>query len=557
MNIMPTTELEKRTEHLTIFLVKREYASHLDIINSAGCREPIAVPISGCGICQLYIRTVRDKQVGWAELFSDTLNISQIDTFSSVHAALLVKMEDRSYVLTFGQGGRFLVKEGAYEEKFGLLVALNSVDRESFRCVDKQSLDTLQSHTRIQSGYEASADQFGLDVEQDMLKAIVGTPTDTRLGSRMSGTDSLSVSVRMRLADLPFLLRSYKDKFEQDLSKTDYQWVNNISLVKHNSQLVDELDNALVANIRANDHSKVWLAIPEIIHWDVVKGFIYSHGKSNLYTDITLHNFLKTVDDIDSITIDLLKNRSVSCADADHQKVFKHWPIYKCVYAEIDLGANKYILNDGKWFHVNEDFVARTNVDYQEIPYSNLTLPIYEGDNEGEYNQQVSAQYPQRFALLDAKNKISHGGGHGQVEACDLLSIDRQLIHIKIYGKSSVFSHLFSQGFVSGQLLQLDAEFRRKVREKLDAPFDELIAVDRRPRENEYTIIFAVISDQKHKRLSIPFFSRVNLNNTFKMLKGYGYEVELLKIDVDEQYSKRVIGKKKLAPYERKLRRAL
>jgi uncharacterized protein (TIGR04141 family) len=169
---------------------------------------------------------------------------------------------------------------------------------------------------------------------------------------------------------------------------------------------------------------------------------------------------------------------------------------------------------------------------------SSLQLPEYCGGGEGFYNRSVANDYPDRFALLDDKNKIFHGGGHGQVEVCDLLSIDKQLIHIKIYGKSSVFSHLFSQGFVSGQLLQLDAEFRKKVKDKLNLPFMDLIEVESRPMEKEFTIIFAVISDSKGEDIYLPFFSRVNLNNITKTLKGFGYGVELLKIHVNDRYAK-------------------
>jgi uncharacterized protein (TIGR04141 family) len=419
-----------------------------------------------------------------------------------------------------------------------LLVALNSVDKESFRCIDKQSLDTIQSHTRIQSGQETTADQFGLDVEQDMLKAIVGAPKDSRLGSRMTGTDSISVSVRMDLSDLPFLLKSYKEKFEADLSATDYQWVNNISLVKNSTSFVDALDNKLLEKFLKKDYSDLWLAIPEIIPWNTVKGFIYTHGKKILHPDINLDGFLETVEHDQSVTLDMLKSRHVSCADENHDKVFKNWSIYKCTYAEIDHDGQRYILNDGKWYNVNIDFVSRTNADFKKVDVSSLTLPEYCGGGEGHYNAEVCKNQPNVFFLLDDKNKIFHGGGHGQIEVCDLFSVNKQLIHVKIYGKSSVFSHLFSQGFVSGQLLQIDTEFRKKIKDKLTSPYSDLITVNTRPADKEFTIIFAVISDAPGSDLYMPFFSRVNLNNTAKILKGFGYSVEILKIHVNADFAK-------------------
>jgi len=529
---------ERNVAHLNIFLIKEEDRQHNQIIKEGICDDPIEIPISGGGKGQLYIKHIPGKRPRWSSIFEDVIDIKLIRKTSNVSAAFLIEIAERYFVLAFGQGGRFLIRDNVCEERFGLLVALNSVDKESFRCIDKQSLDTIESHTRIQSGYETSADQFGLDVEQDMLKAIVGAPKNQLLGHRMTGTDSLSVSVRMNLSDLPFLLKSYKEKFEQDLSATDYQWVNNISLVKNSSSVVLELNDKLLQKFADKDYSNLWLAIPEIINWDYVKGFIYTNGRKEIYRDVNLEGFLATIDNDNPITLELLKSRRVYCANEDHNPVFKSWPIHKCLYAEIDHKGNKYILNDSKWYKISENFVTKTNNDFGKITKSSFMLPEYCGGGEGKYNADVAERYPETFALLDDKNKIFHGGGHGQVEVCDLFSKDKQLIHVKIYGKSKVFSHLFAQGFVSGQLLQLDADFRLKVRDKLPEPFNGLINVDKRPDEKEFTVVYSVISEAEGDDLYLPFFSRVNLNNTVKTLMGFGYNVELMKINVNDRYAK-------------------
>lgn len=529
---------EKKIVHLSIYLAK-DTISRRDQIIKDGFDGSAEIPVSGVGKGYLYWKEPHPESPKWTELFRDVMDVRQIGKAAGVSAAFVLKVDGRYFILTFGQGGRFLLEDDVCEERFGLLVALNSVDKESFRCVDSQALDAIQSHTRIQSGQETTVDQFGLDVEQDMLKAIVGAPRESRLGTRMTGTDSLSVAVRMDLSDLPHLLKLYKEKFEQDLSKTDYDWVNNISVVKNSSALITALEACVEEKFAKKDFSNLWLAIPEIIDWNLVSGFMYAGGKNILHPDIDLDGFLPTLNG-HVVTVELLKQRHVFCADADHKQVFKHWPIYKCLYAEVDHEGKKYILNDGKWFNVSQSFVDRTNEEFKKIKKSGLALPVYAGGGEGKYNQDVCAAHPETYALLDDKNKISHGGGHGQVEVCDLFSVHKQLVHVKVYGKSSVFSHLFSQGFVSGQLLQLDAEFRRKVKAKLSKPFDTLIDIAARPKEKEYTVVYAVISDAPEE-LYLPFFSRVNLNNTRKVLEGFGFNVELLKIGVDETFAKTTI----------------
>jgi uncharacterized protein (TIGR04141 family) len=161
---------------------------------------------------------------------------------------------------------------------------------------------------------------------------------------------------------------------------------------------------------------------------------------------------------------------------------------------------------------------------------------------ESEYNASVSRGDPGLYDLLDDKKKVTHGGGHGQVEICDLLTITRELIHVKVYGKSSVLSHLFAQGFVSGQLLQIDADFRKKARDQLAPTHQALIEPAEKPEAGAFTIVYAIISEQPGPGLHLPFFSRVNLNNTRKVLLGYGFKVELLKISVNDAYAKTIKG---------------
>ena len=211
---------EKRTHHFSVHLIKPQFTQAKDIIDYTDCAPRIDVPISGAGTGHLFIKKSAARVPKWGELFTGYFNINTL-AVPGISAAFVIKVRDRTFVLTFGQGGRFLLRDNVSEERFGLLCTLNSVDETSLRCVDVQTLDAIASHTRIQAGQAASADQFGLDVEQDMLKAVIGTPMDNALGSRMTGSDALSVAVRMDLGDLPALLDQYRQNFEADLSSTN------------------------------------------------------------------------------------------------------------------------------------------------------------------------------------------------------------------------------------------------------------------------------------------------------------------------------------------------
>jgi uncharacterized protein (TIGR04141 family) len=85
---------------------------------------------------------------------------------------------------------------------------------------------------------------------------------------------------------------------------------------------------------------------------------------------------------------------------------------------------------------------------------------------------------------------------------------------------------MFSQAVVSGSLLRRDSDFRRQVTGHLTPEFKELI---HEPSPGEYEIVLAIVSTSK-KDLTIPFFSRVNLNNAGIRLRELGYKVTLAKI---------------------------
>lgn len=526
----------KKSWPLTIFLVREGIDDSAQIIAKEDCSKSFELSIPGCEFATLFVKPVAPKVPKWTALFDGLVEASQLGKASSVAAALLVRVGETLFVITFGYG-RYLIRDNTCEDRFGLVVTLNSVQRNSLRCVDIQSLDAIQSHSRIQSGLEVPADQFGLNVEQDMLKAVVGAPSKIELGSRMTGSDALAVSVRMDLYDLPNLLAYYYSQFQKDLSATDYAWVNNINLLKSSSSLIDTLDAKMIAKFHAEDYQDIWLAIPEIIDWNRVNGFRFQGGGKAMYSDVTLSGFLSTILAPEEISLTLLKNRKVVCVDEDHNPTGKTWSVYKCLYAEIEESGEKYIFNGGLWYRVDSEFVTRTNNDFKKIPKCQVSLPAYSGGGEGFYNKSVANSDPNTYDLLDDKKKVFHGGGHGQVEICDIFTKSRQLIHVKRYGKSSVLSHLFAQGFVSGQLIQLDKEFRKKVVEKLGPKFKNLIDIENRPADKSCTIVYGIISESTSKELHLPFFSRVNLNNTYRELVGFGYNVELLKIDVDPDYA--------------------
>jgi uncharacterized protein (TIGR04141 family) len=201
------------------------------------------------------------------------------------------------------------------------------------------------------------------------------------------------------------------------------------------------------------------------------------------------------------------------------------------LYCEIQDEHKKktYLLSNGKWYEVEDDFANEVNNDYLKLrnKKSTFNLPIYNHDNERDYNKKVGQDYPD-FYCMDG-DFILYGGGYSRIEFCDLFTIDKKIIHVKRYGSSAVLNHLFSQGVVSGELFLAEENFRIKVNEELSEPY-KIDNPYEKPNPSNYDVIFGVISSSK-KELEIPFFSKVSLRNAKRRLETYGYKVYLQKIE--------------------------
>ena len=406
----------------------------------------------------------------------------------------------------------------------------DTIGKEKIRTIDKTTFDAISRHSKEQGSKETDVEDFGLDIEQDLLRAVVGTPKSTAIGKRIYGMDWLTVTTNVQIEELGDYLERIHEKYLDESYKIDFPWVDQLGEVKDKSTIAD-LDQVLVSKIIAGQTDRIWMAVPEIIEWDQVGGFCYEMRTGAAeFTDIHLPDFLESLQSAkDEIRIDTFTKRQVHCIRPDGIKM-RQWQAYKCLYAELTEGTKTYLLNGGKWYVVAGDFVTNVNEAYKEIPDYEAKLPDYNDASEGKYNQRVVAEMAGQFALMDSKD-IRHGGGQSKIEFCDLYSTNCDIIHVKRYGGSSVFSHLFAQGKISGELFQMDEKFRDKVSEELPKGF-KIADTKQRPKTDQYRIVYAIISDARGD-LDIPFFSRLNMKNSTRSLVSMGYRVAKSKVDVN------------------------
>lgn len=519
------TDIERKKYKLSVYLAKKSFKVDADIIPKINEMDSYVVKDGKGTLGTLYIKTGYSSVPKWAELFGTILSGEDIDlTTKSARAVLIATVKHRQLCLTFGHA-HFLINPLAIERNFGLKVALNMGGKASLRAVDKTSLEVVEIQSKEQSSKEVDIANFDFDYETDILKSITAKNEDGT--ATLSGRDSISIGVAVTLHTLRKFLGDLLTKYESNRYKEKFSWVDNVAEVRDGS-LVERLDQVLIEKVNHLD-SHVWLSVPEVILWEEISGFAYkTRHNPAVSPDIHLQAWSNDIVQDETIDIAFLKRKRIYAYDVNYE-LYKNWPVYHCLNAEIDLDGLKYILNDGSWYAIDGGFVDAVNASFNALEESSVILPLSGFRKEPDYNTYVATTYPDKFDLMDRKT-IEIGGGKSSVEFCDLFSKNKQLIHIKKYGGSSVLSHLFQQGVVSGELFIGDAKFRDEVNARLSSSF-KLVNPLVRPNAAEFEICYGIMSDVPGQ-LQIPFFSKVVLKNAVKRLRAYGYMVTKKKIEM-------------------------
>ncbi len=436
----------------------------------------------------------------------------------------------RTFAITFGYA-KNLFKEGVLEEQFGLKIVLNSVQENELRKISKINIGGNQKQSQEQIPKSGKITDFGFDVDRDLVKNLTASTKEECFEKAIiTGGDIFSLAVEKNIDNIEEFLDLCYEKFLDTSYKDAFDWIDNIQAVKDKS-LHSSLDAFLIDLINQRQFENVWMAIPEVISWETLHCFKYS-GSREEYKDIDIEDFIATIEEQPISSIDRFKNKEIRAISAiDYTKLYT-WSGLKCLIAEIEYNGNSYCLNNGKWYKIDNDFVQTVKHDYSQIEISDLEFHNYNSNgrsnyDEGAYNTEFSNNG--NSALIHIIGEISFGGGSGnKIEVCDVLTQNKEIIHIKKNAGSSQLSHLFNQAIVSAEAL-LDSSFRDKWKEKLlEHGYGDFI--DENYNSSNYTIIFGIINKFNETRPKIPFFSQVSIRYAARSLKNMGYEVKLKNI---------------------------
>lgn len=528
------TDPKKPVQRLTIYRIKAGWVADGAFLRHEEVAHEHRIELGRRKAAVVYTKTSSPNPPKWASFFEGQIPPDSISTVSTASALMVVAVTGVTYALAFGQG-RHLLEQDSHEERFGLLVTLNTLGDESIKSIDKKRFDAILKQAREQASKESNPIDFGMDIEQDLLRSITGRPQDPSLGRRLTGMDALTAVVRVDLETLPELLERYSQCYESEEYKKSFPWVDHFSEVK-DGELIHKLELEVIRLIREREQAFVWLCAPDIIDWDRVYGFRYGFRNRNpVVFDIDISGLLDELKDDEEPSIEWLQKKKIFCVD-EYDSTIAKWSAFKCLYAEVVYRDETYLLSGGGWYRVTKEFVEAVDTDVQKIPHCDYPFPVYDHKGEGDYNEEICDQDPVNAVLMDKKN-IQHGGGYSKIEFCDVFISGTRMVHVKRYGGSSTLSHLFAQGVVSGELFQSDFAFREKVNERLPAE-SKIADLTTPPGQQGYEVVFGIISVSPGEELNLPFFSRLGLKYAGQRLGAFGYKVSVAKIPVADERAK-------------------
>lgn len=510
---------KKKSNKITIYLIK-ENIEYSKILKEYAYNNILC---NGENFITYYCPT-QENIPTWLNSFfyiSNDVGISNANAkVISLHK-LKINGKEKVFALTFGNG-KYLLNDDVIEEQFGIKILLNSVSKDGFRQLSVSNYGGDHRTKNEQTPKKTDISEFGFDIHSDFLRKATAKSDDELFNNNtITGGDLLSVSVPVNINNVnDFLIKCY-NRYKSDKYKKDFEWLDNIKEVKEKFIKL-ELDQKLLKTINDHDFSKVWAAVPEVVEWENILDFRYKKTKPG-YDDIEIENIVGLYQNEFVPNIDSLKNRQVYAMSLEGNESLYNWKIYNCLIAEIEYKGNAYCLNFGKWYKVNKDFVSSTTEYYNEVPLSNIAFPTASNEREDKYNEELNKQLYGSI-LMDKETVRMTGMGKSSIEVCDVLTSNKELIHVKKNGGSSYLSHLFNQAAVSGEIL-LDKNFRDEVNRKMQKP---IFSNDFNSRD--YTIVLAIITNNNSERPQIPFFSKVSIQYTIEGLQRKGYTVQIKNI---------------------------
>ncbi|UWR48924.1 DUF6119 family protein [Phaeobacter inhibens] len=430
--------------------------------------------------------TSHKKNPKWLDFLNT--QIEEKLSFSAVsknpNGLLMVSVDDRVLLAAFGRSSASLLDKKRLENDFGIRTAMNMCGNEEIRQTKSQSNTITTTQIDRQVSRPSDSFVFGLSEAED-LKYISAHMKGNNLVT-LQGKDRLTIKVLGKdKLTWERLIDQCKD-FLVAYSKEDYKalFPNYKNFTPATDDETKQLDAALLNALKNKHLDKIQLCIPEFISDDDYS-FSYSNKKKQedlVYSHIDISQLYDHLD-VDKMDANYLRNKVIYAYSLEEDRVlpYKKWPIYTCLIFESKIGDTCFILADGKWARVEDEFYraiiefSQNKVKVEDCLDNCRNIPINDDtdmkNKEEIFNNKACEANPAWVKFDRAKLQI--GSGRKDKEFCDILAIFEDgvadIIHCKPLKDASSMNYLFSQAKFYGDAFLQDHVFLGEIRGYIEA----------------------------------------------------------------------------------------
>ena len=403
-------------------------------------------------------------------------------------------------------------------------------------------------HGVSQSPFQRDFNSFGMDDALDLVKKLSGAAQYQSGLDTVTGARSLKITGDYELDDVIGMSQDIIGLFASTAYReTEFRIIDSVRPIT-DGPLNSELFEIAVESIKANE-DRFELGLPANSEAEGVSFRFSGPRLTRSYPDLLLRHYVEAMgDSIRGITTRTLGDHKI-ISEFDDDRPNMIWPLKKALLGSVSRDEERYAINDGRWYRVDEAFRTSVEDSFADIVRAwDIQRPspirkIYDEDRNGRI--EVEADYNTRIAeelglvLLDQTEISIPEVIRSGFEPCDLLDVaNRRFIHVKKNSRrSNILSHFFKQGSNSGQQFRkVPATWLRLIHIVREAGYEDEanILEDQIDNPGEgWTVEFWIAdAPRRNGDFNIPFFSKISLRDEVIALRAMQYNVALRFIEI-------------------------
>jgi uncharacterized protein (TIGR04141 family) len=295
-------------QRLNIFLLK-EASTIQNAVKKEGVSAksiPISDDVPFTGL--IWIESRPSKPPKWKTFIQEGTpnDLSSMSTQNS-SALIVIEAEDRIFCIAFGSA-RHWIEDENIERRFGMLTTLNTVQFDKIRSIDREEFETVTRMTRSQTSISASIDNFGLDVQRDLVRSVTGEPQDKDFATHITGADNLILNVSIKFAELATKCGEALLHYKKENYRERYAWIDNFQRVQDKA-LVKQLEENLFVSMQDETSESIFLSPPILMDTQESHEFRYPSERKTTpaHSDLRLSELL-TLFDRNQLSPDWMKS---------------------------------------------------------------------------------------------------------------------------------------------------------------------------------------------------------------------------------------------------------